>query len=611
MGPKKQKAYIEGLDIGTIYRWIVIIICVYWLSDLHLLVAVLFALSCRLPLCLHRITVRVVYTVGESKDSNSVVASLDTGTTQSSHAGVARDGLDHSNETESDPGAHFPNASSGQHFDNSNIPEFQAPLRLSPGESASNPVVHLNNNTAQEQLESRRHRTGEDSAPHQSSGMTETTSLEDCSSEHRFPRIALGGDGSDGDAYDSVGDVQLFITQEQQLELLKLEGNKQDKPPGLMLDPKLCRSSPGNTPDFSVSGVGAEPVDCFYSAQSAEHGLVEHKPTGENMSTGNPHGATTASLPPLGPSLTISPHDAPLTWTTGASLAPTACPLISGKLMRFWDDGDALPQQPSFQHKPAIPFDGLTYCETKQVPASTSEDSSCVTVNKTQEQRLLDCDDAFLVGSNEHGTCLLSTAASTVGMRVANSMDSDWMQSTGCDSAPRPSPSGVDTARETSSEQIFGSSGSYECLVTTVPHTTSTHNNKQELGQRGNFSANASVCELEQTNTSGTSSKICFDPAQESLGQPKEDSDSIIPLGETALTMPTVSSSDNRLSTGPLVQTMQLDVTMDKPLIIHPLIFEGDGQGPRENEVEHAGGSTEGESTALTVPDLTSDQQNV
>lgn len=540
-----------------------------------------------------------MYTVGESKDSNSVVASLDTRTAHFSQASVAQyDDVDHSNvgtgvnKTAPESGAHFPNESKGQ-LNDSNIPPFQA-LRLSPGKSASNPVMRQTqsaNNLAHEQSANRCHGTGEDSTPHQSNGMTGTSSFEGGGSMHKVPHIALGGSGSGSDADDSLG-VQ---SQEQQQQGLESEG---DKPPGFVhdsIDPKLWHLSPGNTPDFSVSGVGAEPVDCFCSAQSDEHGLVEHptdKPTKEKkMSTGDPLGATTTSSPPIGP---LSPQDARI---TGAPLPVTARPLFSGKLTRFWD-GDTLPQQPCFQHMPAIAYDELSYYKTKQVPPFTSEDSGCVTVNKTQEQRLLGCDGTFLVESNEHGACLLSTAASSVGTGVdtvvASPMDSDCIQTTGSNSAPQQSPSEVDTARETSSMQVLGSSGSCECSVTTSSPTTRTHSNKQELGQRGNSSTNASVCKLEeckQTNTSHTSSKKYFDLDQASQDLPRGGSDSIIPLGATALTMPPAGSSDNRLSTGPLAQTMKLAVTVDKPLIASPLILEREGaQGPREKDEKGVGG---------------------
>lgn len=527
-----------------------------------------------------------MYTIAESKDCNSVTVCLDASTACLSAA--THDGLHHSDvgsdihRPASDHGAQCPKESRGKHLASFNIPAFQA-MRPFPIESASNPILVRQTQSDNVVPADRCPGTKEGSTPHQSSGITKISTLEDVSCLHKAPHIAVegGGSSSSGDELDQVGNAQQsFTSQEQQQQGSGEEEQKQDKPPGLV---SVCHSSQDNTPEFSVSGTGAELVGCFCSAQQDEQGLIEHstdQPTKEeNMSTGDLCGAITTSPPHLSPSSTICPtQDAlPFACTTGSSHLPQ--PTLAG----FQDDGDTTSQQPGLQHMPAIAYDRSSYYKTKQVPPFTSEDAPRVTMNKTQEQRLLGYGGTFLVESDEHGVCLLNTTASSISTSVG-SIDSDWMPTTGCDSEQFKSPNG-DSARETSTKRILESWG---CSVTNSYPTMETHDNKQEPGQSGTCTnTNASVCGLEeckQTNTPCSSSQKCFDLDPASLAMPRESSDSSRAIAPAA-------SSDSRPCDGPLPLTMPMAVTMDKPLIAVALISEGNGDiQPKEcGEVEHIG----------------------
>ena len=535
----------------------------------------------------------MVYTIGESKDAMSVIASLDTSTASFSQANSLHHSHVGSNidKTASDHGALFPNESSGQQLANSNIPAFQA-MRPSAIKAADNPVLlfqtQFDNVVDEHSTADWNSEPGEGSSPHQSSevtqtvalenvsGVTETVSLENVSCVHKAPHITLGdGNFSSGDSFDQVENVQqLFQFQGQQQPQRKLEEQMHDScTPGLV---SICRPD-NNTPDFCASGVGAKSVDCF-CPQLAQHGPIEH-PTDMNMTTGD---QTITSSSHLSPSLTICPQDAP-SFVSSAG-APLPQPLSTGKLTRFQDVRDAIPKQPGFEHMPAIAQDRSSYYKTKQVPPFTSEDSGCVAVNKTQEQRLLDYDDAFLVECNEHGACLLNMAArnGSAGVgTIASAIDSDCLPTTVCISAPPRSPTG-DTTRESSSEDILGSC---ECSCADSFSSIRTHDNDKQLVSQSGTSTNTNALvyeleECEQTNISCISSEKCFDLGQASLDLPRGSSGS---LGEIA----TVSSSDNRFSEGPLLQTMPVAVTMDTPLINVPLILGDSDHHPRESG--HAG----------------------
>ena len=509
----------------------------------------------------------MVYTAGESKDSNCVIASLDTGTVISSGASATHDIINHSNvgqdvnTTESDCSEGFSNKSNVRHMiGNSSNPNFQS-FRPAPIESSCRKALHQiqSDNGADMQPANSRAGSKKGTTVHQCSGTIAAPCLDGAGYVNMVPHTDCGSGGGDNDTetIDQVGNVHLFFHKQQQ-EVG--EGSEQIVVPA---ESQLCSTNPGNNTLHQILKRTDEHAAELYPAEPLECGHVKHDtntPPWVNTPTGKLHGATTESgTPRLSPSsLTTSPQDVPFLATTGDLLPHTTC---LSKAAGFPDVGHTAAERSAGEQQIRASSQAIaSKHSTKQIPPVTSQDTVCVI--KTKEQSLPGCKDALVVEPNQHDVADLSNTET----RAAAGFN-DFHRTECDDSAPlqRTNDTGG-TVLETAANCVFINSKSWEYSGAYLSPTSKTCGCKQAMGQVDNtFTAptNVSACKLEECEQPNTCSrpKKCFDHDQASLFLPRGGSNSFDVIDQMPGGIP-----PDRLTSPQLPQTIpQIGLITDKP----------------------------------------------
>ena len=520
-----------------------------------------------------RFTVRVVYTLGESPNSDCVETSLADPTLQdATHAQAPGTGV---KNTPYDPSA--VSKLSGN-VDKQSIPPFQD-LKQTPTLSNDHSVsrqAHSAGGAPNERLSSGCHGAVESSMPYQFDSMADQPSLEGAGYMPKASHINLDGkESEDGSIMASTVHLSVPLKQES---LEREEGDRVIEPPGPM-PTSVCHLSSSDTPDFVVCGLRMEPLTCVGSLGLLEHS-TDKQTGGVNTSAVKLSDVTsllsTSQLPEAS-FVMLSPRSSPCVDTVASSL-----PISIGTndmVLASWEDA-LCSRQPILPSMSGLPQDELSYCKTKQTVPISSEGCGYVTMNKALEQRLQNCDRPPRLMKSEDGVDMPGTLTASGNVGVPNCIEGDSgacamdLCEPGQESRPQKGPLEAAIALEEASS-VQQNAGNIEDLITTAASPTTETPNKQELPQGGNSSANLRVCELEgceATNTSRTGSQKCFEVDRVRMELPRMDSDQIRPTATIGLAA--VSAADG-LPTIPLQKTMQLASSPEKPLE-DPLVSEGE-----------------------------------
>jgi len=546
-----------------------------------------------------RFTVRVVYSLGESLDSNCIMASLESGPVQDKprpHSPqVVTATKDSPRRTKSVP--HSPASAKEERTGklNSTAPTFHEKGRspAKPCDPSLECQLHSSGGASRTQLSGSLHDTAERSIPSQFEGLPEllSASPEGVSGGgggymHKVSHIQLEGDqvgekttglvmkgdqvgrGNTGMVTRSGGDgngMQCFMPLEHKgvsetSEVIALIG-----PPGS----SVCHSNLDYSADFSVSGVVKElPRAC---GGKPEH--LANKQTGEvDMSAMHLPGAYIPSLALQNSEgsrlLPVFSQDSQFTGRSANNMTFINAGFNSSKDTQCTQELTT-PAMSGLSHY------GFTFGKTKQMIAFDLGGSTLGEDN-VPEQKPQASDVPLLTKEAGHQLqvpgILLAQGNAVVheGARGDSIGDPTTETSEEADCKEEsPHKGALEAAvvvREASAVQSKAGC-SIKSLVPTSVSPTAGDLHKQVVERGGNSGANLSVCELEgckPTSTSRTNTQKCFDVDQVGQEQPRMDSDLIRPLEQSTPTMAPDGAPDNNLSPGLLKET-ELPRTLDEP----------------------------------------------
>ncbi len=500
---------------------------------------------------LNRFTVRVVYTLGESLDSNCITASLSNEVQpgKASAKKMAPDMKDFSHNP-------LPVSRGRENLDEpgiSGLQEMKPTTAKSCDYSISHQQAHSAGGTPNKQLSRGCHGTFQSASPGQLDGLDGPSEVPSTTAEgsymHMVSHIRMEGNQTiGGNVEDDTKVIPPGLEQHDVEDVT--EG-------GMVVTAAGSGSGQSNNPDFCVSGTSKYPLTPVGLLGQSKHS-TDKQGNEVNISAVQLPGAIvpTNNQPPrleplfasLPPDTTIPPHGHTMT---------SYFPSITGNPGINSQHDTVCTQQFLSPAMSGLSYDGVVLDKTKQMTFFDPEGyMNNLTDNGPVQhaQRLLASNGPLLTKSVESECQAWGNVTVPMSSTEGDSFGAPAMESSEVETESMPHKGTLEAAisQEASSVQqtlVEAGNGTNSIPMPTSPTTNTPH--KQVSLRGGNSSDNSNVCELEGcelTSTSRTGSQQCFDVDRAEQESPRTGSDSIRPLEPSAATIAPGAMSDGKPS---------------------------------------------------------------